>query len=62
MQITESHLIEAKDSYLELVSDTHDQITRNHNKSGRTNASGSMIAGRVDLEGASFRPIMLEES
>lgn len=34
VQITESRLIDIKDDYLSLLSDTHCEITRNHEKPG----------------------------
>ena len=51
MEFTEQQLIDIKDDYLELISDTHDQITRNHEKSGRTNATGATISQQDDPEG-----------
>jgi hypothetical protein len=56
MEYTEQQLIDIKDDYLGLVSDTYDEITPNHEKSGHTIAPQSTISRRADLEGAGLHP------
>jgi hypothetical protein len=54
IKFTEQRLIDIKDDYLGLVSDTYDEMTRNREKVDPTIAPRATITGQDDFEPVCF--------